>query len=121
VRKIRIHSNDALITLAQCVAKSRDVSRPQSELRSPLHNSYLRVLHTHVADELTSAIGRAVIDYQHVRLWHGSPDRFEELGDAVAFIVGRDDDERFDEWRLRGRGLVIQASQAIPAVFHPYQ
>ena len=93
MREVGVHLEHVLGALRQRVAEPRDVGRTEPELARPLEQVDAGIGGLALQDQRAGAVGRVVVDDQHVQPERQRQQLVQQAADVVAFVVGGDDDE----------------------------
>ena len=93
VTAVGVHLADDVIALHQRPVEPSHVSRPQPLLLCPVQDLQARLFKPQLLNQVTGAIGAAVVDDQYIQLQGLAPQPLKEDRKALDLVVGRNADE----------------------------
>jgi hypothetical protein len=93
VAAVGVHLHGRVVIALDRPGKTRLVCRPETLLAGAVHDVDLRVGGGEGVRDLTSAIGRVVIQHQNVDRRHAQPNALDHERQVLALVVGRDQDD----------------------------
>ena len=101
VAEVGVHVDEEIVVLLHGVAHAGQDGGAEAELAGAVHDVHARIGRRHLVGQLAGAVGRIVVDDQHVRRGQFVVNSLHERTEVVALVVGgqRNQDARFGSGR----------------------